>query len=140
MLHESTPHIPEIDFHSAMVYGLAEWLAIEAQAKSAGVATGNAKTKQVLVVYEEGGISHMDSFEPKPETPADRVRGCGLPARRGDWRDRQAGRRRDRIAPYAARLRRDDLPKLGLTADARLTRPDVAVNLPDGGKPISELF
>ena len=30
--------------------------------------------------------------------------------------------------------------KLGLTADARLTRPDVAVNLSDGGKPISELF
>jgi hypothetical protein len=56
----------------AMGCGLAEWLAIEAQAKggSDGESKVDAQAKQVLVIYEEGGISQMDSFDPKPEAPA----------------------------------------------------------------------
>lgn len=48
--------------------GLADLLALE-KVTEAG-ATG-ASAKQVLVVYEEGGISQMDSFDPKPDAPLD---------------------------------------------------------------------
>jgi len=50
--------------------GLAEMLALEAMAKSEGRrAAGRAK--QVLVVYEEGGISQMDTWDPKPDASYD---------------------------------------------------------------------
>jgi Protein of unknown function (DUF1501) len=29
------------------------------------------KAKSVLVLFEQGGVSHMDTFDPKPEAPAD---------------------------------------------------------------------
>lgn len=48
-------------------YGLPEILAVEAQASQSTV----ARAKQVLVVYEEGGISHMDTWDPKPDAPVD---------------------------------------------------------------------
>lgn len=54
-----------------MGLGLPEWLALQARAKSASSGGTQAQAKQVLVVYEEGGISQMDSFDPKPEALAD---------------------------------------------------------------------
>jgi len=45
--------------------GLADLLSCEAFAKAASRKAG--KAKNVLVVYEEGGISQMDSWDPKPE-------------------------------------------------------------------------
>lgn len=45
--------------------GLAEMLATSAQARSAAAA------RNVLVVYEEGGISQMDTWDPKPRAPVD---------------------------------------------------------------------
>ena len=51
----------------AMGVGLTDWLAIESVAKLTNAAQ---HAKQVLVVYEEGGISQMDSFDPKPDAPA----------------------------------------------------------------------
>ena len=47
---------------------LAEILTVEALAKGT---TPNAAARQVLVVYEEGGISQMDSWDPKPDAPVD---------------------------------------------------------------------
>lgn len=47
---------------------LAEVLAIEA---NHATSPRTAKAKQVLVVYEEGGISQMDTWDPKPEAPLD---------------------------------------------------------------------
>lgn len=41
-------------------FGLTNWLALEAAAKT-NRSTGEAK--QILVVYEEGGISQMDSWD-----------------------------------------------------------------------------
>ncbi|HRX54404.1 MAG TPA: DUF1501 domain-containing protein [Verrucomicrobiales bacterium] len=45
---------------------LPEWLFLEARAKSTAVVSAEGQAKQVLVLYEEGGISQMDSFDPKP--------------------------------------------------------------------------
>tara|TARA_Y100001934_G_scaffold234479_1_gene284563 strand:+ start:2196 stop:3650 length:1455 start_codon:yes stop_codon:yes gene_type:complete len=50
----------------AMGIGLADLLALEAVAKKVKT---DAPAKQVLVVYEEGGISQMDSWDPKPDAP-----------------------------------------------------------------------
>jgi len=52
-----------------MGYPLAKMLALEAAAKTS--AGRIAAAKQVLVVYEEGGISQMDTWDPKPEAPLD---------------------------------------------------------------------
>lgn len=51
-------------------HGFAELTAIEAAASSE-VASRAATAKNVLVIYEEGGISQMDSWDPKPEAPVD---------------------------------------------------------------------
>jgi hypothetical protein len=55
----------------ALGLGLPEWFAIEARAKSGGAAPADGAARQVLVIYEEGGISQMDSFDPKPGALAD---------------------------------------------------------------------
>ena len=34
-------------------------------------ATRAARAKNVLVIYEQGGLSHIDTFDPKPEAPID---------------------------------------------------------------------
>lgn len=54
-----------------MGLGMPDFLEMEARAKAGGGAGVAARAKQVLVVYEEGGISQMDSFDPKPEALAD---------------------------------------------------------------------
>lgn len=51
-----------------MGYGLPELLALEA---AADASTPPPQAKQVLVVYEEGGISQMDTWDPKPDAPVD---------------------------------------------------------------------
>ncbi|HLY08111.1 MAG TPA: DUF1501 domain-containing protein [Planctomycetota bacterium] len=43
-------------------------------AKSAGAAEGKGKAKSVILVYLGGGLSHHDSFDPKPDAPSE-VRG-----------------------------------------------------------------
>lgn len=52
-----------------MGFGLPEMLAREAHARASGLP--RALTRNVLVVYEEGGISQMDSWDPKPDAPLD---------------------------------------------------------------------
>lgn len=49
--------------------GFPDLLALEARAANGGART--ARAKNVLVIYEEGGISQMDSWDPKPHAPAD---------------------------------------------------------------------
>ena len=48
--------------------GLTDWLALESIADTTHK---RPHAKQVLVVYEEGGISQMDTWDPKPEAPVD---------------------------------------------------------------------
>ncbi len=50
----------------ALGFGLSDWLALEA---TAGTSQSVKKARQVLVIYEEGGISQMDSWDPKPFAP-----------------------------------------------------------------------
>lgn len=49
--------------------GLAEMLQLEALGRESSAATSRARN--VLVVYEEGGISQMDTWDPKPEALVD---------------------------------------------------------------------
>ncbi|MBI5760145.1 MAG: DUF1501 domain-containing protein [Planctomycetales bacterium] len=56
---------------SAGVLGtsLGEMLAVEGMAETIGDSTRRAQN--VLVIYEEGGISQMDTWDPKPDAPVD---------------------------------------------------------------------
>lgn len=50
-------------------YGLTDVFRLETFA--GGLSSQRGKAKNVLVVYEEGGISQMDTWDPKPEAPVD---------------------------------------------------------------------
>lgn len=50
-------------------FGLSELLARRCLAEQAGHTASRARN--VLVLYEEGGISQMDTWDPKPEAPID---------------------------------------------------------------------
>src|SRR6516225_1498924 len=54
--------------------GLALPALLRAEARAAGDGRRTARAKSVLLVYLGGGLSHHDSFDPKPEAPAE-VRG-----------------------------------------------------------------
>jgi hypothetical protein len=47
---------------------LADWLLLE---KQAGANPGKAQAKNVLVILEQGGLSHIDTWDPKPDLAAD---------------------------------------------------------------------
>ena len=55
---------------SAGVLGLSlpEWFAMRSLAAAGGPAPA---AKNVLVVLEQGGLSHMDTWDPKPTAPSD---------------------------------------------------------------------
>lgn len=53
----------------ALGFGLADWFRVEAQARR--TTTRSAAARNVLVIYEEGGISQMDSWDPKPDALVD---------------------------------------------------------------------
>ncbi len=50
-------------------HGFADLLALETQAKQPTRTSGRARN--VLVIYEEGGISQMDTWDPKPNALSD---------------------------------------------------------------------
>lgn len=61
------------EFLKASVMGavglsLPQLLSLQAQAKQQGRA---ARAKNVLVILEQGGVSHLDTFDPKPLLPAE---------------------------------------------------------------------
>ena len=58
---------------SAMGLGLADLLRLEA-AEAATASGGKARAKNVLLVYLGGGLTHHDTFDPKPDAPAE-IRG-----------------------------------------------------------------
>lgn len=51
---------------------LGQFLSLEASAKAANPGKKvEAKAKSVIHVYLQGGFAHMDSFDPKPDAPAE---------------------------------------------------------------------
>ena len=66
----SFPRRRALQIGSAGVLGMSlpDWLAMQTQASP-----GNPKpaAKNVLVVLEQGGMSQMDTWDPKPEAPSD---------------------------------------------------------------------
>ncbi len=55
---------------AAGVLGLSlpQWLALQARAASS---IGQPAAKNVLVILEQGGLSHIDTWDPKPNAPVD---------------------------------------------------------------------
>ncbi len=45
--------------------GLSLW------SRPLAAASNSAKAKNVLIIYEQGGLSHMDTLDPKPDAPVD---------------------------------------------------------------------
>jgi len=57
-------------------WSLPEWLAMQAlaarsDAPQRGASTSGPAAKNVLVLLEQGGLSHMDTWDPKPDAPVD---------------------------------------------------------------------
>lgn len=50
---------------------LGAFLKMEAAAKAADPAKPEPKAKSVIHIYLQGGFAHMDSFDPKPDAPAE---------------------------------------------------------------------
>lgn len=61
------------DFLRAGSLGLAG-LSLPSDLKAEAERKGNARAQSVILVFLGGGISHLDTFDPKPESPAE-VRG-----------------------------------------------------------------
>jgi uncharacterized protein DUF1501 len=55
---------------SVLGLSLADFLLLERQAGAEGGGP-NGQAKNVLVILEQGGLSHIDTWDPKPELPAD---------------------------------------------------------------------
>src|SRR5262245_6291221 len=49
-------------------WSLPQWLTVQA---FAGRATARPAAKNVLVILEQGGLSHIDTWDPKPNAPVD---------------------------------------------------------------------
>lgn len=66
----SLPRRRALQIGSAGVLGMSlpHWLAMEAKATTDD---GKPAAKNVLVILEQGGMSHMDTWDPKPEAPSD---------------------------------------------------------------------
>jgi len=52
----------------ALGLSLADWLFLEKQARAGG---SRPQARNVLVILEQGGLSHIDTWDPKPELPLD---------------------------------------------------------------------
>jgi hypothetical protein len=55
---------------SALGLSLADWLLLEKRARAAGSGQ-KAQARNVLVILEQGGMSHVDTWDPKPEQASD---------------------------------------------------------------------
>src|SRR5262245_33829386 len=61
-----SPHISRIRRRSFIGLGVAGLTSLSGWRPAYAAARG-AKAKQVLVIFEQGGFSHMDTWDPKPE-------------------------------------------------------------------------
>jgi hypothetical protein len=59
---------------SLSVVGLMLSDVLRLQANAAGLSTGRARDKSVIMIWMRGGPSHIDSFDMKPDAPAE-IRG-----------------------------------------------------------------
>src|SRR5262245_1880910 len=56
---------------SALGLTLGDFLQLESAASAAEPKRVEAKAKSVIHIYLQGGFAHMDSFDPKPDAPAE---------------------------------------------------------------------
>ncbi len=50
---------------------LGDWLRLEAKSADGSSAKPSPKAKSVIQIYLQGGFAHMDSFDPKPDSPVE---------------------------------------------------------------------
>lgn len=62
--------IARLSRRSFVGLGMAGLVSWNSQRIAAGLESISGKAKQVLVIFEQGGISHVDTFDPKPHTNA----------------------------------------------------------------------
>ena len=55
----------------ALGLSLPGWLQLQQQARADKLAVTGGKAKQCIVIYCWGGISHYESWDPKPNAPAE---------------------------------------------------------------------
>ena len=63
----------QVGFSGLLGLGLPDWLGSKAAARAADRCAGracSAPRKSVILVFLTGGLSHLDSFDMKPEAPA----------------------------------------------------------------------
>lgn len=64
----------QVGMQGLMGLGLADLLRLQAQGKSVSAVTKPAKAKRCILVWLDGGLTHHESFDPKPDAPAE-IRG-----------------------------------------------------------------
>ncbi len=107
--------------------GLADLLRLEAQAaQGAGDATGSAKAKSVVFIFQSGGPSQHETFDPKPTAPA------GIRGEYGITQTRLAGVRFCEYLPrLAARADRFSIVRtMHHTAEPRVPQRAQQLSLP----------
>jgi len=63
-------HHSDVSRRSFLAFGAAGLISLPGW-RPAFAAGKRAVAKSVLVVFEQGGVSHMDTFDPKPDAPAE---------------------------------------------------------------------
>ncbi|MCA9019195.1 MAG: DUF1501 domain-containing protein, partial [Planctomycetaceae bacterium] len=54
--------------------GMVDLLRLQSQAKGTSAAQPKAKAKSVILIWMDGGPTHYETFDPKPEAPVE-IRG-----------------------------------------------------------------
>jgi hypothetical protein len=65
------PHVPLLNRRSFIGVGLAGLSGLMGYRDLLAATAKKARAKSVLVLFEQGGVSQMDTWDPKPEAPAD---------------------------------------------------------------------
>ena len=64
----------QLGLRGALGLGLCDLLRMQARAGSPGGVSGGAKNVNCIMIWLDGGPSHYETFDPKPDAPAD-IRG-----------------------------------------------------------------
>ncbi len=64
-------HIPLLNRRSFVGLGLASLPGLMGYRTLLAATAKKSQAKSVLVIFEQGGVSHMDTWDPKPEAPSD---------------------------------------------------------------------
>jgi len=145
----TAPHLPSrrefirVGFAGALGLGVGDWLALQALADAGNGAQPAAKG--VIQIFLEGGLSHLDSFDPKPDAPIE-VRGelgavdTVVPGLRfgGLWRE--TAKITDRLAVIRSMNHSEAAHERGTHNMLTGYRPNPAIVYPSMGSVVSRVL